>query len=160
MQGESPEQAQKLYIKANVKGIVKIMSKMGISTVQSYRGAQIFEAIGLGKELIDEYFPKPYRRSAVSAWTGVARENAQRHQAAFFDPKNDETLEAGSVMQWRKGEEYHLYNPETIYLLQQACWQDDYQIYKQYSDKLNNSVQKANLRSLMEIRVRPAAGSD
>ena len=151
LKAESTEKAHKLYIKANVKGIVKIMSKMGISTVQSYRGAQIFEAVGLGKKLIDEYFPETVSPIGGIGLDGVARENAQRHSAAFHDPSDDPTLDPGSVMQWRKGEEYHLYNPETIYLLQQACWRDDYAIYKQYSKKLNGSEQKANLRSLMEI---------
>ncbi|HPJ02308.1 MAG TPA: glutamate synthase large subunit [Candidatus Limiplasma sp.] len=151
LKDDSAEHAQKMYIKANVKGIVKIMSKMGISTVQSYRGAQIFEAVGLNKTLIDEYFPETVSPIGGIGLEGVARENAMRHQAAFFDPRDEETLPAGSVMQWRRGEEYHLYNPETIYLLQQACWQDDYQIYKQYSEKLNGSEQKANLRSLLEI---------
>ncbi len=148
---ESAEHAQKMYIKANVKGIVKGMSKMGISTVQSYRGSQIFEAVGLGKELIDEYFPETVSPIGGIGLDGVAKENAVRHQTAFFDPRDDETLPAGSVMQWRKGEEYHLYNPETIYLLQQACWQGDYKLYKQYSEKLNQSQQKANLRSLLEV---------
>ena len=151
LKDENTEHAQKMYIKANVKGIVKIMSKMGISTVQSYRGSQIFEAVGLGKELIDEYFPETVSPIGGIGLDGVARENAARHQAAFCDPKDDETLPAGSVMQWRKGEEYHLYNPETIYLLQQACWQDDYERYKEYSIKLNQNEQKANIRSLLEI---------
>jgi len=148
---ESIEKAQHLYIKAIVKGIVKTMSKMGISTIQSYRGSQIFEAVGLGKELIDEYFPATVSPIGGIGLEGVARENAERHKAAFFDPTGDETLAPGSVMQWRKGDEYHLYNPETIHLLQQACWRDDYQIYKQYSEKINQSEQKANLRSLMEF---------
>jgi glutamate synthase (NADPH) large chain len=151
LKDESTEHAQKMYVKANVKGIVKVMSKMGISTVQSYRGSQIFEAVGLGKSLIDEYFPETISPIGGIGLDGVARENAARHHAAFLDPRNGETLESGSVMQWRKGEEYHLYNPETIHLLQQACWQDDYGIYKQYSEKLNQSEQKANLRSLLEI---------
>ena len=148
---DSAQKAQKMYIKANVKGIVKIMSKMGISTVQSYRGAQIFEAVGLGKELIDKYFPETVSPIGGIGLAGIAKENAMRHQTAFFSAKEDPTLDAGSVMQWRKGEEYHLYNPETIYLLQQACWQNNYEIYKQYSDKLNLSEQKANLRSLLEF---------
>ena len=148
---DSTQKAQKKYIKANVKGIVKIMSKMGISTVQSYRGAQIFEAVGLGKELIDKYFPETVSPIGGIGLAGIAKENAMRHQTAFFSAKEDPTLDAGSVMQWRKGEEYHLYNPESIYLLQQACWQNNYEIYKQYSDKLNLSEQKANLRSLLEF---------
>jgi glutamate synthase (NADPH) large chain len=151
MKAESAEDAQNHYINANVKGIVKVMSKMGISTVQSYRGAQIFEAVGLGKKLIDAYFPETVSPIGGIGLDGVAKENAVRHKAAFCDPKNDRTLDAGSVMQWRRGEEYHLYNPETIHLLQHACWRDDYEIYKQYSQKLNGSERKANLRGLMEL---------
>ena len=151
LEAESLELAQYKYVKANVKGIVKIMSKMGISTVQSYRGAQIFEAVGLGKELIDRYFPETVSPVGGIGLDGIARENAARHKAAFGEPKAETTLEAGSVMQWRKGEEYHLYNPESIYLLQQACWQNDYGIYKQYSNLMNTSEQKANLRGLLEF---------
>ncbi len=151
LKGQSAEEAQKHYIKAIVKGIVKVMSKMGISTVQSYRGSQIFEAVGLSRELINEYFPETVSPVGGIGLDGVARENAARHAAAFADPLHEETLEAGSVMQWRKGEEYHLYNPMTIHLLQQACWNDDYQLFKQYSDTLDNSDRRATLRSLMDF---------
>lgn len=147
--GQGVDEAQAHYIKAVVKGIVKAMSKMGISTIQSYRGSQIFEAVGLGRELIGEYFPETISRIGGIELDGVARENAQRHQSAFFDPLQEETLAPGGVFQWRKGEEYHLYNPETIHLLQQAVWNDDYRLFKQYSELLDNSEQKATLRSLM-----------
>ena len=151
LKGQTQEEAQTHYIKAVVKGIVKVMSKMGISTIQSYRGSQIFEAVGLNRELVDEYFPETVSPIGGIGLEGVAKENTARHDAAYHDPLGEETLEAGSVMQWRKGEEYHLYNPETIHLLQQACWNDDYKIFKQYSDTLDNSKDKATLRSLMDF---------
>ncbi|NLI20200.1 MAG: glutamate synthase large subunit [Clostridiales bacterium] len=151
LKGQTVEEAQAHYLKAIVKGIVKVMSKMGISTIQSYRGSQIFEAVGLSRELIDEYFPQTVSPIGGIGLEGVARENAARHDSAFNDPLGEETLEAGSVMQWRKGEEYHLYNPETIHLLQQACWNDDYRIFKQYTQSLDNSAEKATLRSLMDF---------
>ncbi len=151
LKGQTVDEAQAHYAKAIVKGIVKVMSKMGISTVQSYRGAQIFEAVGLNKDLIDEYFPQTVSPIGGIGLEGIARENAARHDAAYHDPLHEETLEAGGVMQWRKGEEYHLYNPMTIHLLQQACWNNDYQIFKQYSDTLDHSEQHATLRSLMDF---------
>ncbi len=151
LKGQTAEEAQAHYIKAVVKGIVKVMSKMGISTVQSYRGAQIFEAVGLNRDLIDTYFPETVSPIGGIGLDGIARENAARHDAAYHDPLHEKTLEAGSVMQWRKGEEYHMYNPMTIHLLQQACWQDDYKLFKQYSDTLDNSEQRATLRSLMDF---------
>ena len=151
LKGQTTDEAHEHYIKAVVKGIVKVMSKMGISTVQSYRGAQIFEAVGLNAELIDAYFPETVSPIGGIGLDGVAKENSMRHDAAFRDPLGEETLEAGSVMQWRKGEEYHLYNPEPIHLLRQACWTDDYKLFKQYSDSLDNSSEKATLRSLLDF---------
>ena len=151
LKGQTEAEAQGHYIKAIVKGIVKVMSKMGISTIQRYRGAQIFEAVGLSRALIDAYFPETVSPIGGIGLDGIAKENTARHDAAFHDPLGEETLEAGSVMQWRKGEEYHLYNPETIHLLQEACWNDDYKIFKQYSDSLDNSTEKVTLRSLMDF---------
>ncbi len=152
LKGVSVAEAHAHYIKAIVKGIVKTMSKMGISTVQSYRGAQIFEAVGLNKALIDTYFPETVSPIGGIGLDGVAKENGIRHDVAFNDPLSEETLDAGGVLQWRKGEEYHLYNPMTIHLLQQACWNEDYQVFKKYSDTLDNSPERATLRSLMDFK--------
>ena len=102
VKGQTAEEAQAHYNKAIVKGIVKVMSKMGISTIQSYRGAQIFEAVGLNKAFIDEYFPETVSPIGGIGLAGVATENEARHAAAFSDPLGEETLDAGSVMQWRK----------------------------------------------------------
>lgn len=152
LDARSVEEAHAHYIKALVKGIVKTMSKMGISTVQSYRGSQLFEAVGLSTKLINEYFPKTVSRIGGIGLTGVAKENDARHQDAFFNPLQESTLSAGGVFQWRKGEEYHLYNPQTIHLLQQAVWTNDYDLFKQYSSQINQGVHKATLRSLMTWR--------
>ena len=151
IEGQTIQEAQAHYNKAAVKGIVKVMSKMGISTVQSYRGAQIFEAVGLSRALIDAYFPETVSPLGGIGLEGIAKENAARHEAAYFDALGEETLDSGSVMQWRKGEEYHMYNPETIHWLQQACWTDDYSVFKQYSNSLDHGKDKATIRSLLDF---------
>ena len=148
----SEEEAQARYLHAAVKGVVKTMSKMGISTVQSYRGSQLFEAVGLNRSFIDEYFPETVSRIGGIGLDGVAKENAARHDAAFHDPLGEAALAPGGEFQWRREEEYHLYNPETIHMLQQAVWNDDYSLFRQYSAKLDGSERKATLRSLMDLR--------
>ncbi len=148
----SEEAAQARYLHAAVKGVVKTMSKMGISTVQSYRGSQLFEAVGLSRALIDEYFPETVTRIGGMGLDGVAKENAARHNAAFHDPMGDSALAPGGEFQWRREEEYHLYNPETIHLLQQAVWDDDYGLFRQYSARIDGSERKATLRSLLDLR--------
>ena len=150
--GLSEEEAQARYLHAAVKGVVKTMSKMGISTVQSYRGSQLFEAVGLSRALIDEYFPETVSRIGGMGLEGVAKENAARHDAAFHDPLGGTALAPGGEFQWRREEEYHLYNPETIRLLQQAVWNDDYGMFRQYTARLDGSERKATLRSLMDLR--------
>ena len=150
--GVTEEEAQARYLHAAVKGVVKTMSKMGISTVQSYRGSQLFEAVGLSRALIDEFFPETVSRIGGMGLDGVARENAARHDAAFHDPQGEAALAPGGEFQWRREEEYHLYNPETIHLLQQAVWTDDYGLFRQYSARLDGSERKATLRSLMDLR--------
>ena len=150
--GLSEEEAQARYLHAAVKGVVKTMSKMGISTVQSYRGSQLFEAVGLSRALIDEYFPETVSRIGGMGLDGVAKENAARHDAAFHDPLGGTALAPGGEFQWRREEEYHLYNPETIRLLQQAVWNDDYGLFRQYTARLDGSERKATLRSLMDLR--------
>ena len=150
--GLSEEEAQARYLHAAVKGVVKTMSKMGISTVQSYRGSQLFEAVGLCRALIDEYFPETVSRIGGMGLDGVAKENAARHDAAFHDPLGGTALAPGGEFQWRREEEYHLYNPETIRLLQQAVWNDDYDLFRQYTSRLDGSERKATLRSLMDLR--------
>ena len=145
--------AVKHYTKAVIKGIVKILSKMGISTIQSYQGAQIFEAIGLNETLIDQYFTGTPSRIGGIGLEAIAREAQLRHEQAFTTIQPDNrVLEPGGVYQWRKNGEHHLYNPETIYKLQQACINNDYQLYKEYTGLINGQTQKnCTIRGLLDF---------
>ena len=109
LNGTNQDYAQKSLIKASEKGVLKVMSKMGISTVQSYRGAQIFEAIGLNQDLINEYFTGTSSRVGGIGLDGIQREATERHEMAFGSPhiaaKRD--LQQGGFYQWRRGEEHH-----------------------------------------------------
>jgi glutamate synthase (NADPH/NADH) large chain len=153
--GVDAEYALKKYIKASGKGILKVMSKMGVSTVASYTGAQIFEAIGLGNELIDEYFTGTVSRLGGIGLDELASEVASRHAVAY--PKNPERrahrkLELGGEYQWRREGEYHLFNPETVFKLQHATRAKRYDIFKQYTQLVNDqSKHLATLRGLFEF---------
>ncbi|MCL6589095.1 MAG: glutamate synthase large subunit [Firmicutes bacterium] len=145
--------AEKNYLKAALKGIVKVLSKMGISTIQSYQGAQIFEALGLNQAVVDQYFTGTPSRIGGIGLREIAWEAIQKHQAAFAQNQGeDNVLETGGYYQWRKNGEYHLYNPETIHKLQQACRTNDYQLYKEYAALINNQSQRqCSIRGLMEF---------
>ncbi|GHU69384.1 hypothetical protein FACS1894184_13370 [Clostridia bacterium] len=144
----SPDDAARNYIHALEKGLLKMLSKMGISAVQSYRGAQPFEAVGLGPEIIDRYFPGTPSRLGGLSLDELARETAARHIQAFV-PDADEALglPSGGVYQYRRGEEPHLLNPESIHLLQQACWNDDPELFAKYSKSIDEG-ESVTLRSL------------
>jgi glutamate synthase (ferredoxin) len=147
------EKAIKKYIKAAAKGVVKVMAKMGISTVQSYRGAQIFEAVGIGEEVIDKYFTRTASRIGGIGLAEIEQESIMRHDSAFKGVKIErDTLDPGSNFSWRKDGEEHLYNPETIYLLQRAVREDNYQLYKEYAAKINDQSDKMlTLRGLLDL---------
>lgn len=148
----SLEDAISHYVKASVKGIVKVLSKMGISTIQSYQGAQIFEALGIGKSVIDTYFTSTPSRIAGIDLDDIARESNVRHAAAFAENSPDSGLEAGGQYQWRKDGEYHQFNPMTIHLLQQSVRNGDYKVFKEYSDHLNKETQRlCTIRGLLEF---------
>ncbi|MSQ36544.1 MAG: glutamate synthase large subunit [Dehalococcoidia bacterium] len=151
------DEAHKHYLKAISKGVVKVMSKMGISTVQSYRGAQIFEAIGLGTELVDRYFTKTSSRIGGIGLTEVAAEALAHHARAFPRQQGGvHELEWGGQYQWRRDGEYHLFNPETVFRLQHATRSGQYSIFKEYAQLVDEqSRQLATLRGLFELR--PAA---
>ena len=141
------------YNSAVLHGIVKIASKMGISTVQSYQGAQIFEAIGISKEVIDKYFTNTVSRVGGITLEDIANDVDVLHSTAF-DPLGldvDLTLESVGSHKERSGQEEHLYNPRTIHLLQQAAWTGNYEIFKEYSHALNEEEQTINLRSLIDF---------
>ncbi|MCC8060233.1 MAG: glutamate synthase large subunit [Clostridiales bacterium] len=142
------------YDSAVLHGIVKIASKMGISTIQSYQGAQIFEAIGISKEVVDRYFTDTVSRVGGITLEDIASDTDALHSTAF-DPLGldvDLTLESVGSHKERSGQEEHLYNPRTIHLLQQAAWTDNYDLFKEYSHALNEEGQTVNLRSLIDFK--------
>ena len=140
------------YLKGSIKGVVKTMAKMGISTVASYRGAQIFETIGLRLTVVNKYFTGTSSRCKGSDIEQIAEEALIRHRTAFAG-SDEPTLESGGVYQWRAGGEYHLFNPETIHLLQKAVRTGSYETYTQYANKINNQSENiSTLRSLMRFR--------
>ncbi len=144
------EKAQYHYIKAIDKGLLKIISKMGISTIQSYIGSQIFEAVGLHQSVVDRYFTGTPSRIAGINLSVIEEETLIRHRYAY-PPEQDEipaTLESGGNYQWRLRGEQHTYNPQTIAKLQQATRTGDYALWKDYSNTLNASPMNT-LRSLM-----------
>ncbi len=144
------------YIKAINYGLLKIFSKMGISTIQSYQGAQIFEAVGINRKVIDKCFFRTVSRLGGLGFNEIAREVLVRHKLAFPDkPILKQQLEVGGIYQWKRRGEHHLFNPETIQLLQQATKKGDYQIYKQYAQKINDQMKKTTtLRGLLEFKKR------
>lgn len=128
----SYEEAVQKYIDAVTEGVVKVMSKMGISTVQSYRGAQIFEAIGISKEVIDQHFTGTASQIDGIGIDTIAKEAITRHKVGYEDEVS-KTLEPGSDFQWRKTGEHHAFNPKTIHTLQWACRRGDYNLFKEFS---------------------------
>jgi glutamate synthase (NADPH/NADH) large chain len=140
------------YIKAITKGVVKVLSKMGISTIQSYRGAQIFEAVGISQDLIDRYFGSTSSRIGGIGLQQIAEEAAMRHDRAFSkQPGRDLTIDSGSSHQWRSNGEEHLYNPKTITLLRQSCRQGDYELFRQYTSEIDDSANYTTLRGLLQF---------
>ena len=151
----TPEQAEKNYIKAAVGGIMKVMSKMGISTVRSYHGAQIFEALGLNTNFINKFFVNTPTRIGGIGLGGVAHEALARYERAF---KSDETvLEPGGWYGPVKDGEEHLFHPKTIDLLQESLINGDYAKYKEYSKAIRNDYH-VTLRSLMELNYPVGGG--
>ncbi|MBI3871376.1 MAG: glutamate synthase large subunit [Verrucomicrobia bacterium] len=146
--------ACKNFVKAAVKGVVKVISKMGISTIQSYRGAQIFEAIGLASAFVDKYFTKtPSRIEGVGLDT-IADEVLIRHRHAFPDRQApSHTLDVGGQYQWRADGELHLFNPQTVHKLQKAVRNADYKTFKEYSALVNDQLrQHYTLRGLLDFK--------
>ena len=148
------ETAVKNFIKAVNKGLTKTMAKMGISTVQSYRGAQVFEAIGLNKEFVDQYFTWTASRIGGIGLEEVAKEMSLRHHNAFPDrPSKKPDLEWGGEYKWRRDGEYHLFNPDTVFKLQHATRTGQYEIFKEYTDLVNDQSEKlATLRGMFEFK--------
>jgi glutamate synthase (NADPH/NADH) large chain len=156
IEGPTRTAAVRNYIKAAGKGVLKVMSKMGISTVGSYTGAQVFEAIGLGHDVVDEYFTGVVSRLGGVDLDVLAREVIERHRKAH--PQNPtelahRELDGGGEYQWRREGEYHLFNPETVFRLQHASRTKRYDIFKEYTSLVDDQARKlATLRGLFELR--------
>jgi glutamate synthase (NADPH/NADH) large chain len=154
LEGVTHERAVVNYIRALNKGVLKVMSKMGISTLQSYCGAQIFEAIGLDRQFVDRCFTWTASRIGGVGMDVIAEEVRRRHVAAFpQQPARQVELDLGGEYQWRREGELHLFNPETVFKLQHATRTGRYSIYREYTTAVNeNSAQRGTLRGLIDFK--------
>ena len=152
--------ALKNYNKAITDGILKIVSKMGISTLRSYRGAQIFEALGLDNEFTNKYFSGTVSRISGVGLEGIVQETRQRHLQAYAPRGTDaEYLASGGIYQWKKDGEFHLWNPQSIAALQDAVVNADYDKYKEFASLINDQSQNpTTLRSLLKFSNTGAKG--
>jgi glutamate synthase (NADPH/NADH) large chain len=157
------EQLKKNYIKAVCDGLLKVFSKMGISTFQSYQGAQIFEIIGLNRSVVDTYFTGATSRIEGMGLDEIANETLAKHFFAFSKKEIPvDRLPVGGIYQWKRKGEFHLFNPQTIHLLQYSTRMNDYNTFKKYSKLVNEQGEKAaTLRSLFKFkRNRPSISID
>jgi glutamate synthase (NADPH/NADH) large chain len=156
----TPEKAVKNIVYALGKGVLKVMSKMGISTVGSYRAAQVFAVFGLNEEVLDEYFTGSTTRTGGSGLDTIANDVAARHSLAFVpNPQTLEHrgLEIGGQYQWRREGEIHLFNPETVYLLQHSTRSKQQKIFRRYTETVDKlTKQGGTLRGLFELRTADA----
>ncbi len=146
--------AQANYRKALLKGIVKVLSKMGISTIQAYRGAQVFESVGICRDVVDRYFTGTAARLSGVGLDDLSNEVALRHLRGYSQ-RNGATraLEAGGEYQWREDSEFHLNNPQTIHKLQRACQSGDFRVFKEYSSQVDGQQEKlSTLRGLLSFK--------
>ena len=154
------------YIKAAGKGVLKVMSKMGISTVASYTGAQLFQAIGISQRVLDEYFTGLNCPVGGIDLDDIAADVAARHQLAYLDRPDERAhreLEVGGEYQWRREGEYHLFNPDTVFKLQHSTRTGQYSIFKEYTQLIDDQSEKiASLRGLLKFKdgVRPPVPLD
>jgi glutamate synthase (ferredoxin) len=148
--------ACKNYVKSAVKGVVKVISKMGISTIQSYRGAQIFEAVGLHHSVVDKYFTWTASRIEGIGIDVIHREVSLRHGHGFPDRQtNGETLDVGGQYQWRAGGELHLFSPQTVHKLQHSCRTANFKVFQEYTALVNDQTkQHFTLRGLLDFKPR------
>ncbi|KRB45646.1 glutamate synthase large subunit [Terrabacter sp. Root181] len=162
IEGVTSETAVANLIKALGKGVLKVMSKMGISTVASYRGAQVFEAIGLAQPLVDRYFTGTVSQLGGVGLDVIARETAERHARAYPPDgvhQPHRTLEVGGEYQWRREGEPHLFDPETVFRLQHSTRQRRYDIFKQYTGRIDDQTSRLmTLRGLMGFRPTGVTG--
>ncbi|HET8930452.1 MAG TPA: glutamate synthase large subunit [Acidimicrobiales bacterium] len=153
--GVGADKAIANYLKAASKGVLKVMSKMGISTVASYTGAQVFEALGLSQELVDTYFTGTSSKLGGIGLDEIAREVAERHHRAHLErpaERSHRELEGGGEYQWRREGEVHLFNPETVFKLQHGTRTRRYDIFKQYTSAVDDQAGRlATLRGLFSF---------
>lgn len=156
--GLKPEQLIQNYIYAVNSGLLKIFSKMGISTLQSYHGAQIFEILGIHKSVVDSYFSGAVSRIGGLGLDDIAKETLIKHSRVFGkSTRPDMLLPTGGNYKWRRKGEQHLFNPQTIHLLQNATRKNDYNVYKQYSKLVNEQTKQAyTIRGLFEFNYNRA----
>ncbi|MDL4839577.1 glutamate synthase large subunit [Aquibacillus rhizosphaerae] len=152
------DEAVRNYIDGVTEGVIKVMSKMGISTVQSYRGAQIFEAVGVSKKVIDQHFTGTASQIDGIGLDIIAKETLLRHQSGY-KKAIDQTLEPGSDFQWRKTGEHHAFNPKTIHTLQWACRRGDYSLFKEFS-KAADEERIGFLRNLFSFKTSQSISID
>lgn len=149
------------YNKAASKGVLKVMSKMGISTLASYTGAQLFQVIGLSQELADEYFTGLRSHLDGIGLEDIAADVAERHRIAFLENRNERAhreLEVGGEYQWRREGEYHLFNPDTVFKLQHATRSGQYSIFKEYTKLVDDQTERlASLRGLFKFKKERAS---
>ncbi len=148
------EALKKNYVKSVCEGLYKVFSKMGISTLQSYQGAQTFEIIGINKSVVDQYFTGAISRIEGIGLDEIAREVLTKHYFAFSKTAIPvDRLPVGGIYQWKRKGEYHLFNPQTIHLLQYSTRMNDYSQFKKYSKLINDQTQKAaTLRGLLQFK--------
>jgi glutamate synthase (ferredoxin) len=154
--GVEHKAACKNFVKAATKGVIKVASKIGISTIQSYRGAQIFECIGLNQSVVDKYFTGTATRIEGADLEVITKELLIRHRHAFPDRQvNGHTLEVGGDYQWRKEGEAHLFSPQVIHTLQKAVRTGSYEAFKQYAKLVNEQMKQFyTLRGLLDFKAR------
>jgi glutamate synthase (NADPH) large chain len=158
-----PEYLKKNYIKAVNEGLLKVFSKMGISTLQSYQGAQIFEIIGLNRDVVDLYFTGATSRIQGMGLDEIAKETLSKHFFAFSKKEIPvDRLPVGGIYQWKRKGEFHLFNPQTIHLLQHSTKMNDYETFKKYSKLVNDqSVRACTIRSQFQFKpTRPSISID
>ena len=164
--GISSDKAKANYVKAAGKGVLKVMSKMGISTLASYTGAQLFQAIGISQPVLDEYFAGLTCPVGGIDLEDIADDVSQRHALAFLDRPDEwahRELEVGGEYQWRREGEYHLFNPDTVFKLQHSTRTGQYSIFKEYTALVDDQSERmASLRGLLKFRdgVRPPVPLD
>ena len=160
------DKALQNYIKAAGKGVLKVMSKMGISTVASYTGAQLFQAIGISQGVLDEYFTGLHCPVGGIDLDDIAADVAARHQLAYLDRPDERAhreLEVGGEYQWRREGEYHLFNPDTVFKLQHSTRTGQYGVFKEYTKLVDDQSERiASLRGLLKFKegVRPPVSLD